>query len=491
MLWIADRRRRARDGGSWSPSSVAPLLIPAIDPEAIPLPGVAPLLGLVGLGPVYPALAGLTRGGRGRALLGAVGYLWLAAWEELAHRTLLLGPIADPPAHWTGVRGHGHQRRHRAAVRRHGARRRRRLGAAAAGPAALIRGRTPVLDALGALIWAAGLISALRLVAGGASPPGLLFGACWRPSSRPLLAAGVGPHVASRGRLDRRATVAMRLRSSPATSISPAACVAGAPISRSLPISVLRNLEARIEGLVEGVFSRAFSSGVQPVEIARKLAKEMDAHKTASVQRVYVPNEYTVWLCPDDYERFKDYESSLAQELSGHLLEHARHHDYDLLTRPGGQPRPGRAPAARRVRDPDPPGPPAAAPGRRADAGRARPHDGLLGDPGAEGALQAAPRRRLLGDPRDRLRSTTAATSSTGRPRRSGAPRSATASSTTPTSRAGTPSCGARASATGRSSTSARPTGSRSTAAASPTPASRPATRSRLGTNVFTFDIEQ
>ena len=82
------------------------------------------------------------------------------------------------------------------------------------------------------------------------------------------------------------------------------------------------------------MFSRAFSSGVQPVEIARKLAKEMDAHKTASVQRVYVPNEYTVWLAPDDYGRFKDYESSLAQELSGHLLEHARHHDYDLLTRP-------------------------------------------------------------------------------------------------------------------------------------------------------------
>jgi hypothetical protein len=109
----------------------------------------------------------------------------------------------------------------------------------------------------------------------------------------------------------------------------------GPPLrSEESAISVLRNLEARIEGLVEGVFSRAFSSGVQPVEIARKLAKEMDAHKTASVQRVYVPNEYTVWLCPDDYERFKDYESSLAQELSGHLLEHARHQDFDLLTRP-------------------------------------------------------------------------------------------------------------------------------------------------------------
>ena len=91
-------------------------------------------------------------------------------------------------------------------------------------------------------------------------------------------------------------------------------------------MSVLRNLEARLEGLVEGVFSRAFSSGVQPVEIARKLAKEMDAHKTASVQRVYVPNEYTVWLAPDDYERFKGYETSLEQELSAHLLEIGRAH---------------------------------------------------------------------------------------------------------------------------------------------------------------------
>jgi Protein of unknown function (DUF3662)/FHA domain len=99
-------------------------------------------------------------------------------------------------------------------------------------------------------------------------------------------------------------------------------------------MSVLRNLEARIEGLVEGVFSRAFSSQVQPVEIARKLAKEMDAHRTASVSRVYVPNEYTVWLSPADHERIEGYERSLGQELSGYLLEHARRNDYALLTRP-------------------------------------------------------------------------------------------------------------------------------------------------------------
>jgi len=99
-------------------------------------------------------------------------------------------------------------------------------------------------------------------------------------------------------------------------------------------ISVLRNLEQRLENLVEGVFSRAFSSQVQPVEIARKLAKEMDAHKTTSISRIYVPNQYTVWMSEEDRKRFEGYERSLGQELSAYLLEHARRHDYALLTRP-------------------------------------------------------------------------------------------------------------------------------------------------------------
>ena len=60
----------------------------------------------------------------------------------------------------------------------------------------------------------------------------------------------------------------------------------------------------------------------------------MDAHRTASVSRVYVPNQYTVFLSPDDHERLEGYERSLAQELSAYLLEHSRRHDYALLTRP-------------------------------------------------------------------------------------------------------------------------------------------------------------
>jgi predicted component of type VI protein secretion system len=60
----------------------------------------------------------------------------------------------------------------------------------------------------------------------------------------------------------------------------------------------------------------------------------MDAHRTASVARVYVPNQYTVWLGPEDRERLEGYERSLEQELSSYLLEHARRHDLALLTRP-------------------------------------------------------------------------------------------------------------------------------------------------------------
>jgi FHA domain-containing protein len=73
---------------------------------------------------------------------------------------------------------------------------------------------------------------------------------------------------------------------------------------------------------------------VQPVELARRLAKEMDAHKTAGVARVYVPNEYTVYLSRQDRTKLEGYERALEQELSGYLLEHARRRGYDLLTRP-------------------------------------------------------------------------------------------------------------------------------------------------------------
>jgi len=99
-------------------------------------------------------------------------------------------------------------------------------------------------------------------------------------------------------------------------------------------MGVLTNLEARLEGLVEGVFNRAFRARVQPVELARKLAKEMDSYKTVSVSRTYVPNEYIVFLSRDDRRQFEGYEPALLDELSAHLLEHAARENLALLTRP-------------------------------------------------------------------------------------------------------------------------------------------------------------
>ena len=99
-------------------------------------------------------------------------------------------------------------------------------------------------------------------------------------------------------------------------------------------MSVLRNLESKLAGLVEGTFSRAFKSEVRPVEIARKLAREMDEHRVQSLSRTYVPNEYAVWLSPEDREQFSSYEAELRRELSGYLLEHARRERVALLTPP-------------------------------------------------------------------------------------------------------------------------------------------------------------
>jgi FHA domain-containing protein len=99
-------------------------------------------------------------------------------------------------------------------------------------------------------------------------------------------------------------------------------------------VNVLRSIENRIESLVEGVFGRAFRSHVQPVELARKLAKEMDDHKTISISRVYVPNEYVLYLAPGDREQFASYEGSLLTELADYLSEHARREGYSLLSTP-------------------------------------------------------------------------------------------------------------------------------------------------------------
>ncbi len=99
-------------------------------------------------------------------------------------------------------------------------------------------------------------------------------------------------------------------------------------------MNVLKSVETTIANLVEGAFGRLFRSEVRPMELARKLAREMDEHRTMSVSRVYAPNEYSVWLSPQDRERYEGVEHEVIGELCAYLLEHARREELILTASP-------------------------------------------------------------------------------------------------------------------------------------------------------------
>jgi Protein of unknown function (DUF3662)/FHA domain len=96
----------------------------------------------------------------------------------------------------------------------------------------------------------------------------------------------------------------------------------------------LKSVETMIANLVEGTFGRVFRAEVRPMELARKLAREMDAHRTVSLSRVYVPNEYSVWLSSRDRERYEGVEHEVIDELCSYLLEHARREQLIMASPP-------------------------------------------------------------------------------------------------------------------------------------------------------------
>lgn len=99
-------------------------------------------------------------------------------------------------------------------------------------------------------------------------------------------------------------------------------------------MSVFRRIEQSLENTFDRSFRRAFKSQLQPVELARKLAREMDLHKTISVAKVYVPNEYTVHLSDRDHDSFASYEATLTHELATYLEAHARGNGFSLVAPP-------------------------------------------------------------------------------------------------------------------------------------------------------------
>lgn len=93
----------------------------------------------------------------------------------------------------------------------------------------------------------------------------------------------------------------------------------------------IRQFEQRLERLVEGVFAKTFRSGLEPVEIARRLTREMDLHRAMGVNGLIAPNHYEVAVSPGDLKNFESYSQALLRELSEAVREHARDEGYGFV----------------------------------------------------------------------------------------------------------------------------------------------------------------
>jgi hypothetical protein len=93
----------------------------------------------------------------------------------------------------------------------------------------------------------------------------------------------------------------------------------------------IEEFERRLERLVEGTFAKAFRGQLQPVEIGKRLKREMDLLRTVSVRELISPNVFDITLSQDDFERFGAFIDVLAGELVEGAEEHARVSRYKFL----------------------------------------------------------------------------------------------------------------------------------------------------------------
>jgi hypothetical protein len=104
----------------------------------------------------------------------------------------------------------------------------------------------------------------------------------------------------------------------------------GAPVM-CLAVAI-RGFERRLERMVEGAFARAFRSSIRPVELARRLAREMDDHVSIGVRGTPVAaNHYTIFLSPGDYQEFGEVRDALRRELCDAARAHARDEQYGFM----------------------------------------------------------------------------------------------------------------------------------------------------------------
>ena len=86
--------------------------------------------------------------------------------------------------------------------------------------------------------------------------------------------------------------------------------------------------------MVEGFFATAFRSGLQPVELAKRILREMDAGKSVGVKGVWAPNHFVFTLSSEDAERFQQVEGALVGELKQVVRDAAAERGWGLVGPP-------------------------------------------------------------------------------------------------------------------------------------------------------------
>ena len=97
---------------------------------------------------------------------------------------------------------------------------------------------------------------------------------------------------------------------------------------------ILRDFERRLGNMVEGFFATTFRSGLQPVELAKRILREMDATKTVGVREIWAPNHFVFSLSAEDAERFEQAEQALVSELKQVVREAAAERGWGLVGPP-------------------------------------------------------------------------------------------------------------------------------------------------------------
>lgn len=93
----------------------------------------------------------------------------------------------------------------------------------------------------------------------------------------------------------------------------------------------LEKKEHFLQRLFDNFFRRGENACLQPVEIAKKMAKKMTAQRTISINNVYVPNVYLVYLNPKDFQHLSAFEKPLAKELGDYISKKANDQNFTLV----------------------------------------------------------------------------------------------------------------------------------------------------------------